>query len=122
MKTLTKVKQVTLDGMITFSQFENGMRAADFHCCEEVTIEPFCAHCKVQAMRDGNVYISQLPARKRNRPLFREDNCSLSLGHDGRYHFTFNLPAEQLDMLPQELVRQAGVIARKVMMDIIGRY
>jgi hypothetical protein len=122
MKTLTKVKQVTLDGMITFSQFENGMRAADFHCCEEVTIEPFCAHCKVQAMRDGNVYISQLPARKRNKPLFREDNCSLSLGHDGRYHFTFNLPAEQLDMLPQELVRQAGVIARKVMMDIIGRY
>lgn len=116
------MKQVTLDGMITFSQFENGMRAADFHCCEEVTIEPFCAHCKVQAMRDGNVYISQLPARKRNRPLFREDNCSLSLGHDGRYHFTFNLPAEHVGLLPQELVRQASVIARKVMMDIIGRY
>ena len=116
------MKQLTLDGMITFSQFENGMRAADFHCCEEVTIEPFCAHCKVQAMRDGNVYISQLPARKRNRPLFREDNCSLSLGHDGRYHFTFNLPAEHVELLPQELVRQASVIARKVMMDIIGRY
>ena len=125
MKTLTKnpiVKQLTLDGMITFSQFENGMRAADFECCEDVTIEPFTAHCKVQAMRDGNVYITPLPARRRNTPLYREDNSSLSLGYDGRYHFTFNLPAERVELLPQELVRQASAIAHKVMMDIIGRY
>ena len=125
MKTLTKnpiVRQVTLDGMITFSQFENGMRAADFECCEDVCIEPFSAHCKVQAMRDGNVYITQLPKRKRNTPLYREDNCSLTLGQDGRYYFSFNLPAESIAQLPQELVRQASAIARKVMMEIIGRY
>lgn len=125
MKTLTEnpiVRQVTLDGMITFSQFENGMRAADFECCEDVNIEPFSARCKVQAMRDGNVYITQLPKRKRNTPLYREDNCSLSLGQDGRYYFSFNLPAESITQLPQELVRQASAIARKVMMDIIGRY
>ena len=108
--------------MITFSQFENGMRAADFECCEDVNIEPFSARCKVQAMRDGNVYITQLPKRKRNTPLYREDNCSLSLGQDGRYYFSFNLPAESITQLPQELVRQASAIARKVMMDIIGRY
>lgn len=116
------MRQVTLDGFITFSQFENGMRAADFECCEDVTIEPFSAHCKVQAMRDGNVYITQLPARKRNKPLYREDNSTLSLGHDGRYHFTFNLPIESVELLPQELVRQASAIARRVMMDIIGQY
>ena len=108
--------------MITFSQFENGMRAADFECCEDVCIEPFSAHCKVQAMRDGNVYITKLPARKRNKPLYREDNSSLSLGNDGRYYFSFSLTADSVDRLPQELVRQASAIARKVMMDIIGQY
>ena len=108
--------------MMTFSQFANHMLSADFECCEDVTIEPFNARCKVQAMRDGNVYITQLPARKRNKPLYREDNSSLSLGNDGRYYFTFNLPAENVELLPQELVRQASAIAHKVMMDIIGQY
>lgn len=125
MKTLTDnpiVKQVTLDGIMTFSQFANQMLSADFQCCEDVTIEPFSARCKVQAMRDGNVYITQLPGRKRNKPLFREDNSSLSLGNDGRYYFTFSLTASDVEKLPQELVRQASAIARKVMMDIIGQY
>lgn len=125
MKTL-KVKEivrdVTLDGMMTFSQFENGMRAAQFECCEDVCMEPFSTRCKVQAMRDGNVYITELPRRMRNKALYREDNCSLSLGHDGRYHFVFSLPQEMANELPQRLVRQASAIARKVMMDIIGNY
>ena len=115
-------RQVTLDGMMTFSQFENGMRAAQFECCEDVCLEPFSTRCKVQAMRDGNVYITELPRRVRNKALYREDNCSLTLGNDGRYYFSFTLPQEMAGELPQRLVRQASAIARKVMMDIIGNY
>ena len=115
-------RQVTLDGMMTFSQFENGIRAAQFECCEDVCMEPFSTRCKVQAMRDGNVYITELPRRVRNKALYREDNCSLTLGNDGRYYFSFTLPQEQVGQLPQRLVRQASAIARKVMMDIIGNY
>ena len=125
MKTLNVkeiVRDVTLDGMMTFSQFENGMRAAQFECCEDVCMEPFSTRCKVQTMRDGNVYITELPRRVRNKALYREDNSSLTLGHDGRYYFSFTLPQEQVGQLPQRLVRQASAIARKVMMDIIGNY
>ena len=122
MKTFTQnpiVKQVTLDGMITLSMFKNGMKAADFQCSESVNIEAFSARCKVQAMRNGNVYISQLPTRKRNKPLFRDDNCSLSLGQDGRYYFSFSLPAELIKELPGELVRQASAISGKVIRELL---
>ena len=116
------VRQVMLDGILTVSQLENGLHAADFSCIEDVHMEPFVGRCKMQAMRDGNLYITQLPSRKRNKPLYREDNSSLSLGNDDRYYFNFSLTKADLDKLPQELVRQASAIARKVMMDIIGQY
>lgn len=115
-------RQVTLDGILTFSQLENGLHAADFSCIEDVHMEPFVGRCKVQAMRDGNLYITQQPPRKRHKPLFREDNSSLTLGADGRYYFSFSLTQSDIEKLPQELVRQASAIARKVMMDIIGQY
>ena len=110
---------VTLDGMMTFGKLENGLHTADFMCCEDVKMEAFIANCKVQAMRDGNVYITELPKRVRNRALFREDNATLSKGQDGRYYFYFSLPPELLNELPQRLVHQAGSIARKVMRQII---
>ena len=116
------VRQVMLDGILTVSQLENGLHAADFSCIEDVHLEPFVGRCKVQAMRDGNLYITQQPPRKRNKPLYREDNCSLSLGADGRYYFSFSLTQTDVEKLPHELVRQASAIARKVMMDIIGQY
>ena len=108
--------------MMTFSQFENGMHSLDFECCEDVNMEAFIGRCKVQRMRDGNVYVTELPKRKRNKALYREDNCSLSLGHDGRYYFVFTLPEQLVNELPQQLVRQANAIAHKVMMDLIGKY
>ena len=116
------LRNVTLDGMMSFNQFVNGMIAAQFECCEEVNMEPSTKRCKVQTMRNGNVYISELPKRHRNKALYREDNCSLSLGNDGRYHFVFTLPKERINELPTKLVNQAGIIARKVMMDLIGNY
>ena len=104
----------TLDGMMTFGKLDNGLNALDFSSFEAVEMESFVANCKVQAMRDGNVYITELPKRVRNKPLFREDNSSLTLGRDGRYYFVFALPAEQVKALPEMLVHQSLAIAQKV--------
>lgn len=109
----TNESEMTLNGMMTFGECENGLRFADFECCEDVEMEPFVGNCKVQIMRDGNVYITERPKRTRNQALFRDDNCSLSLGQNGKFYFVFSLPAEQLDELPGQLVRQASVIAGK---------
>ncbi len=118
-KIQTNKRMVTLDGMMTFGQLENGLRIADFECCEDVQMEAYIAKCKVQRMRDGNVYITELPKRIRNKPMFRDDCCSLTLGHDGRFYFVFSMPEELVDELPQELVRQAGAIAQKVLRELI---
>lgn len=105
---------ISVDGSMTFGQDNEGLKIADFACAENVMLEPFRGRCFVQMMRDGNVYISELPKKKRNKPLFREDNSSLSKGRDGRYYFYFSLEEEQLQQLPVELVRQARAIALKV--------
>lgn len=99
---------------MTFGKLDNGLNALDFSSFEAVEMESFTATCKVQAMRDGNVYITELPRRVRNKPLFREDNSSLTLGRDGRYYFVFALPAEQVKALPEMLVHQSLAIAQKV--------
>ena len=99
---------------MTFGKMENGQNVLDFSCFEAVEMKPFAANCKVQAMRDGNVYITELPKRVRNKPLFREDNSTLTLGRDGRYYYVFALPAEQVRELPEMLVHQSLAIAQKV--------
>lgn len=114
-KNRTNESEMTLNGMMTFGECENGMRFADFECCEEVEMEPFVGDCKVQVMRDGNVYITERPKRIRNRALLRDDNSSLSLGQNGRFYFVFSMPAAELDKLPAQLVRQASAIAGKFM-------
>ena len=106
--------EVTLDGMMVFGKLDNGLRYADFECCEDAEMEAFSGNCKVQMMRDGNVYITELPKRIRNRALFREDNSSLSLGKNGKFYFVFSMPEEQIDELPAELIRQASAIAGKM--------
>ena len=114
-KNRTNESEMTLNGMMTFGECENGLHFADFECCEEVEMEPFVGDCKVQIMRDGNVYITERPKRIRNRALLRDDNSSLSLGQNGRFYFVFSLPAAELDKLPAQLVRQASAIAGKFM-------
>ena len=106
--------EVTLDGMMVFGKLENGLRYADFECCEDAEMEAFSGKCKVQMMRDGNVYITELPKRIRNSALFRDDNCSLTLGKNGKFYFVFSMPAAQVDELPEQLVRQASAIAGKM--------
>ena len=116
-------EKVTLDGLMTIGVLENGLHAADFMCCEDAELDPLVAQFKVQIMRDGNVYMMELPKRVymmelpkrvRNKSIFREDNSSLSLGKNGRYYFVFTMEEERLGELPSELIRQASAIAQKV--------
>jgi len=117
-KNSTK-RQVTLDGLLTVGMLDNGLRMADFMCCEDVQMEPFIAKCKVQGMRDGNMYISELPKRVRSKAIFRDDNSSLTKGRDGRWYFCFSLDEERISELPEQLVRQATAIAHKVIRELI---
>ena len=114
-------RQVTVDGMMVFCQTEEGLRTADFECCEDVEMQAFTAKCKVQIMRDGNVYITELPKRVRNQAIFREDNSSLSHGQDGRYYFYFSIDESRVGELPEQLVRQASAIANKVIKSLAVR-
>ena len=118
-KRTALMSQTTLNGMMTFGKNDNGLRLMDFACCEEVMMESFTGDFKVQAMRDGNVYITEKKKRKYNKPLFREDHSSLSLGFDGVYYFTFRLSAELVDELPEKLAHEALTIAQKVVNEIL---
>ncbi len=112
-------EQVMVEGLMTFGKLETGQRTLDFECCEDVAAEAFNGRFKVQGMRDGNVYMSELPKRPKNKPLFREDNCSLSHGRNGRYYFVFSLDEDEVRLLPQKLMGQASVIARKVIRELM---
>ena len=112
-------KQVMVEGLMTFGMLETGQRTLDFECCEDVAAEPFQGIFKVQGMRDGNVYMSEKPRRRKNKPIFRDDNCSLSHGSNGKYYFVFTMDDEELGQLPQQLVQQSGNIARKVLKEMI---
>lgn len=107
-------REVTLEGLMTSGWLETGLRTLDFMCCEDVEAEPFKGDFHVQGMRDGNVYMQQKPKRVRNKPIFRDDNSSLSLGRNSRYYFVFSMPSQRADELPEELVRQACAIAKKM--------
>ena len=112
-------RQVTLDGMMTIGMLENGLKTADFQCCEDIEMETFSGTFKVQGMRDGNVYLIECPKRIRNKAIFRDDNASLSQGQDRRWYFYFSLDEDELELLPEKLVRQASAIAQKVIRELI---
>ena len=110
----------TLNGMMTFGIIDNRQHILDFVNTGYAEMDPFIADCKVQAMRDGNVYITEKAKRVRGKALFREDNASLTLGRDHRYYFVFTLPKELLPELPDRLVLQSLSIAQKVAKMISG--
>ena len=116
---LSTERQISLDGLLTLGILENGLKTADFMCCEDIEMEAFSGTFKVEVKRDGNVYMTEQPKRRRNKPLFRDDNASLSQGQDKRWYFYFSLDEDQLEQLPEKLVRQASAIAQKVIREII---
>ena len=116
---ITTERQAMLDGLLTLGILENGLRIADFQCCEDVLLDAFSGTFKVEGKRDGNVYMTEKPKRVKNKPIYREDNASLSQGQDKRWYFYFSLDEDQLEQLPEKLVRQAGAIAQKVLRELV---
>ena len=112
-------KQISLDGLMTIGMLENGLRSADFMCCEDVELDAFSGTFKVEGKRDGNVYMTEKPKRVKNKPLFRDDNASFSHGQDGKWYFYFSLDEDQLEQFPEKLVRQASTIAQKIIRELI---
>ena len=115
------VDHIVVDGMTTYGKMDNVLHVADFLCTEVVEMEPWTALCKVQCMRDGNLYVTELPRRVRNKPIYREDNATFSQGQDKRWYFYFSMDEEELPRLPEELVRQAKAIARKVVNGLVEK-
>ena len=116
---ITKENKVTLDGFMIIGMSENGLKTADFMCGVDVEMEEFSGTFKVECKRDGFVYMTERPKRKRNRAIFRDDNASLSQGQDKRWYFCFSLDEDQLEELPKKLVQQASAIAQKVIRELI---
>lgn len=112
-------RQVMVDGMMAFGVLENGLRTADFQATEDVEMEAFSSVFKVQGMRDGNVYMTEQPKRVRNKPIFREDNSSFSVGRNHQVYFVFAMPEALMAEVPQQLVRQASAIAQKILRELI---
>lgn len=110
-----KNRQLALDGIMTYSKTDDGRLIADFvHFEQGVEIAPVKGTFHGQLMRDGNFYLTQHKKRTSNKPLFRQDDSSLSLGIDHIYYFVFRLPEDQLAELPDKLVRQANEAAAKI--------
>ena len=115
-KSDSKKREITLDGFITIGKLEDGRTIGEFLNCEDARIKPFSGNFRVQGSSRGNIYMVEKPKRVKNTPIFRDDNCSLSKGKNGRYYFVFSLEEERIEELPEELVRQAVAIAEKFIM------
>ena len=108
-------RKVTLDGMVTYSKLINGLVVADFKNYDpEVEVEPVAGKFKGRLMRDGNLYLEQLPRRIRNRPKYRQDHSSVSIGRNGKGYFVMVVDEAELDAFPQILVREANEAAAKM--------
>ncbi len=114
----TENKPLNLDGYMSIEKTDDGLHTADFQCCEDVQMEPFKGTFEVQGMRDGNVYMQQKPKRKKNTPIFRQDNSSFSLGKDDVYYFIFRLPKDQLRELPGKLLKQVKEVVVKIVTEL----
>ncbi len=113
-KTKKNQREVTLDGMMTIGKYEDGLRKADFECCEDVEVEAFIGRFKVQGMHNGDIYMEELPKRVRNTPLFRLDNSTFTLGSDGVYYYIFRLSESELKALPELLMKDVREAVAKI--------
>ena len=111
---LNKQRTVNVESLMTLGKLSNNLIAVDITCLEDIEMEPFSGNFHVQGMRDGNLYLQEKPRRKRNKPIFRQDHSSLSLGKDGIYYFTFRMPQEEVFNLAATLKREAEEVAKKI--------
>ena len=117
MKKSTKInisKEVCYEGLVSLSELKNGLRIADIVSLDDMNVESFTGHCKVQIMRDGHIYITEIPKRVKNKPIIRQTHSAFSLGKDKRYYFVFSLSAEDLHLLPTFLIKEAKAVVKYI--------
>ena len=108
-------RMVSLDGMMTYGKLGNGLTVADFQNYDpEGEVEPVAGRFKGRLMHDGNLYLEQLPRRIRNKPKYRQDHSSVSIGRNGKGYFVMVVDEAELDAFPQILVREANEAAAKM--------
>ncbi len=108
-------RMVTLDGMMTYGKLLDGLIVVDFKNYDpEVEVEPVAGKFKGRLMHDGNLYLEQLPRRIHNKPKYRQDHSSVSIGRNGKGYFVMVVDEAELDAFPQILVREANEAAAKM--------
>ena len=104
-----------LGGVMTYGYDDKGRETADFQNCDPgVLVQPFVGLCKVQRMRDGNLYVTRLPKRIRNKPMFRQDHSSVSKGKDRKYYFVMIMDEADVQKMPETLMKEAREAAGKL--------
>lgn len=116
----TELKPISVDGMLTIVKDEQGLNLMDFDGYDDFDAREISGLYKVKGSFDSKLIMEEKPKRNRgNKPLFKDDNSSLSLGKDGIYYFRFQLPERMIDELPGRLVRQSSAIAQKVIRELL---
>ena len=116
----TELKPISVDGMRTIVKDEQGLNLMDFDGYDDFDAREISGLYKVKGSFDSKLIMEEKPKRNRgNKPLFKDDNSSLSLGKDGIYYFRFQLPERMIDELPARLVRQSSAIAQKVIRELL---
>ena len=116
----TELKPISVDGMLTIVKDEQGLNLMDFDGYDDFDAREISGLYKVKGSFDSKLIMEEKPKRNRgNKPLFKDDNSSLSLGKDGIYYFRFQLPERMIDELPARLVRQSSAIAQKVIRELL---
>ena len=108
-------REISAEGMMTYGELDNGLHMADFMCCDDQEVAPFRGTCRVQLMHDGNMYITELPKRVKNKPLMKQKYSSFSLGRDEKYYFIFSISVKDLHLLPVMLMKEAKVIVKYIL-------
>ena len=104
-----------LGGVMTYVFDDKGRETADFQNCDPgVLVKPFVGQCKVQRVRDGNLYVTRLPKRIRNKPMFRQDHSSVSRSRNRKYYFVMIMDEADVQEMPDTLVSEAREAAEKL--------
>ena len=110
----TEEKPLTIEGFVTIQKKDDGLHTADFQCCEDVQMEPFKGDFRVQGMRDGNIYMDQIPKGIRIKPKFRADHSSLSFTSHRKVYVVFCESVDDIDEIPKNMVKEVRKLAKKL--------
>ena len=102
-------KPIMVYGMTTYYQDEKGMKYSQFNSdFSTPVVSQYSIKAHVQRMRDGTLYVSELPKRSRSQAevLFKTTHGTLSKGKDNRHRLTFMVDDNKLEHFCQWLMEE----------------